>query len=87
MIRSERRRDLPGLHRLGDDLLFFAFFLSQIGEQLLGLMTAAAAQASAKHSDDLDYVLGQFFLEARWFALVDDDDLDVLNLAQGKDQF
>src|SRR5262249_5634059 len=24
-------------HRLGDDLLFFAFFLSQIGEQLLGL--------------------------------------------------
>ena len=50
-------------------------------------MTAAAAQASAKHSDDLDYVLGQFFLEARWFALVDDDDLDVLNLAQGKDQF
>ena len=30
-------------------------------------MTAAAAQASAKHSDDLDYVLGQFFLEARWF--------------------
>src|SRR5262249_9258411 len=28
------------------------------GEQLLGLMTAAAVQASAKHSDDLDYVLG-----------------------------
>ena len=50
-------------------------------------MTAAAVQASAKHSDDLDYVLGQFFLETRWFALVDDDDLDVLNLAQGKDQF
>ena len=50
-------------------------------------MTAAAVQASAKHSDDLDYVLGQFFLEARRFAFVDDDDLDVLNLAQGKDQF
>jgi hypothetical protein len=31
---------------------------SQIGEQLLGLMAAAAVQASAKHSDDLDYVLG-----------------------------
>jgi hypothetical protein len=66
---------------------FFAFFLSQIGEQLLGPMTAAAVKASAKHSDDLDYVLGRFFLEARWFAFVDDDDLDVLNLAQGKDQF
>jgi hypothetical protein len=50
-------------------------------------MTAAAVQASAKHSDDLDYVLGQFFLEARWFAFDDDDDdddLDVLNLALAK---
>jgi hypothetical protein len=48
-------------------------------------MTAAAVQASAKHSDDLDYVLGQFFLEARWFAFDDDDDdLDVLSLALAK---
>ena len=46
-------------------------------------MTAAAVQASAKHGDESRLRPG---LEARWFAFVDDDDLDVLNLAQGKDQ-
>jgi len=39
-------------------------------------MTAAAVQASAKHSDDLDYVLG-----SKLGGFGDDDDLDVLNLA------
>jgi hypothetical protein len=58
LIRQSADGTYRDWHRLGDDLLFFAFFPSQIGEQLLGLMTAAAVQASAKHNDDLDYVRG-----------------------------
>jgi hypothetical protein len=44
-------------------------------------MAAATIEACAEHRDDLDNVLRQFFLETPRLAFIDNDDLDVLDLA------
>jgi len=51
------------------------------------LLAAGAVKASREDRDDLQHVLRQFLLETRPLALVDDDDLDLLKLAYGEDQF
>jgi len=50
-------------------------------------LAATAVEPSRKHRDDLQHIVGQFFLEAGIVALVDDDDFDLPGLAQGKYEF
>src|SRR5262249_58905465 len=65
----------------------FAFLaLGQLAQQSLGLVAAAGVEARGEDGDDLDHVLRQLLLKARRLALVDDDDLNVLNLAERDDQ-
>ena len=45
-------------------------------------MTPVSVEPGGKDRDDLQHVLGQLFLEARLFSLVDDNDLDALQLAE-----
>jgi hypothetical protein len=74
--------------RLGDLASFFILFaFGQFAEKKLGLAAAAAIETGAEHGDDPNHVPRQLFLEARRLALVDDDDLDVLNLTDREDQF
>ena len=50
--------------------------------EALVLVASRAVQPGGKDGDDLQHVLGQLFLEARLFALVDYHDFDSLQLAQ-----
>jgi len=50
-------------------------------------VTAAPIEPSAKYRDDLQHVLRQVLFKCGVFPLVQDDDLDCLCLADGKDQF
>lgn len=58
--------------------------LGQRVESRLVLTGAAAIEASRKHDDEVKDILGQVFLEAGPFALMDHHYLDPLNLIQRK---
>ena len=54
---------------------------------MLVLLASAAIQAGAEHGDDFQHILCKLFLKTRLLSFVDDDHLDLLQLAKGKDQF
>src|SRR5215831_16320340 len=79
------RRDRSDDAVLCEDRAILA--LGQLIQQTLCLVAAAAIEAGAEHCDNLDHVGRKFLLEGWRLALVDDDDLNVLDFAQSEDQF
>jgi len=68
------------------DIIFYCFL--DILQQLLVLVATASIEAGREYGDDFEHILGEFLLKPDvLFALVDDDHLDMLGLADGEHQF
>ena len=60
---------------------------SQRLHDALVLARTGAVEPGTEHRDDLQHVLGEFFLKARLLAFVNDNDFDTLEFAEREDEF